>query len=89
MALTPSFLLDQPVVSTMKKPAFYLLASVFAATAALSLPACTRDAVSSESRASSPEAAEFNQQTSENSRTEQEAKDSVAAAAKVRRPARP
>lgn len=47
---------------------------------ALSLPACSRDAATGgEMRASSPEAAEFNRDISEGSRTPEEARDSAAA----------
>lgn len=50
------------------------------AVLALSLPACSRDTLSGgEQRASSPEAAEFNQRVSEGSRTPEEMRDSAAA----------
>lgn len=65
----------------MKK--YALAASALLAVLALSLPACSRDAVSGgEQRASSPEAAEFNRQVSEGSRTAEEARDSAAKASK-------
>lgn len=70
----------------MKKSAlFFAVPLVLAAT--LGLPACSRDATSAagERRAASPEAAEFNRETSENSRTPEQARDSAAARGKRRR----
>lgn len=63
----------------MKKSVLFLSAALLAILA-LGLPACSRDAVSgSEMRASSPDAAEFNRDVSEGSRTPEEAHDSAAA----------
>ena len=45
----------------------------------LTLSACSTTNSATEERAASPEAREFNRQTSENSRTPEEARDSAAA----------
>lgn len=61
----------------------HLLTGALLAASALSLPACSREAVGgSEQRASSPDAAEFNRETSEGSRTPEQARDSAAKAGK-------
>lgn len=67
----------------MKKSALFFGATLVLA-ATLGLPACSRDATSAggERRAASPEAAEFNRETSENSRTPEQARDSAAKASK-------
>ncbi|WP_375417698.1 hypothetical protein [uncultured Hymenobacter sp.] len=63
----------------MKKSALFLSAAALALLA-LGLPACSREAVGGgEMRASSPEAAEFNRDISEGSRTSEETRDSAAA----------
>jgi hypothetical protein len=61
------------------------LFKLLAVVAALSLPACSRDTLATESRAASSEASEFNKETSENSRTPEEVRDSAAAADKASR----
>ena len=63
----------------MSKALLSLSVRLLVALAALALPACNRDSVATESRAGSPEAREFNQQTSENSKATPEGKDSAAA----------
>ena len=74
----------------MKKPALAAAAGALLAVLVLSLPACSRDAVGGgETRASSPDAAEFNRDVSEGSRTPEEARDSAAAKAGRRRGVRP
>jgi len=66
----------------MKKPAFLLAA--LAASLGL-LPACSRD-MTSEVRASSPSAAEFNRQVSQSTKTDEEiAADSIKEAKRRRR----
>lgn len=70
----------------MKKSTLTLAVLALVTLSALSLPACSRDTIdATESRAASPSASEFNKETSENSRTPEEERDSAAVKAKRQR----